>query len=214
MPRVSRDASEQARWWYRHYAHRYDRANLGIPGDTAFYARLCAAERVVEIGAGTGRVTLAVAGGAARVFAVEREPTMLVHARRATPGLPVQLLLADARCLPIASGTVTRVLLPYRTLQQVGDETARRVVLAEARRVLSPQGILALDTWHGPVERRSDRLPWIEQVSPVDVERALRDGGFERIQVWGGFNGEAVMDACRTRVWVAHVSAGTASHSC
>ncbi|MDH5490867.1 MAG: class I SAM-dependent methyltransferase, partial [Myxococcales bacterium] len=60
---------------------------------------LLAGARVVEVGAGTGRLTRLMLDGGAEVYAFEREASMLRLAREYAPG--ARFALADARRLPV-----------------------------------------------------------------------------------------------------------------
>jgi ubiquinone/menaquinone biosynthesis C-methylase UbiE len=73
----------------------------------ALAARLpIAGARLLEVGAGTGRVTRLLARAGARVVAFDRSPAMLAIARAQVDreGLAVALALADAAALPVAGG--------------------------------------------------------------------------------------------------------------
>jgi ubiquinone/menaquinone biosynthesis C-methylase UbiE len=98
--------------------------------------------RVLEVGAGTGRIGGAfVAAGDAYVgvdVSWERLRRFSAHAPAA--GAPPQLVQADGADLPFAAATFDAVLLA----QVLGAVRGWRQVLAEARRVLRPWGGLAL----------------------------------------------------------------------
>ncbi len=63
---------------------------------------------VADVGAGTGRVSLLLAGRAKRLVLVERAPAMLAVAQRklAALGVAAELHEADARALPLADASV------------------------------------------------------------------------------------------------------------
>ena len=75
-----RPPADRARRWYQSNAGRYDRRHPGLPGDADFYAALARDARVLEVGAGTGRITAALAGVARLVVAVDNAPAMLALA--------------------------------------------------------------------------------------------------------------------------------------
>jgi SAM-dependent methyltransferase len=102
---------------------------------------------VLEIGAGTGRVTIDLARSGRRVIAVERDPELAARlaARIAADELPVEVVEADARALA-ADRLGSRVPLaigPMHVIQAV-DAEPRRELLAAAARCLAPGGTLAL----------------------------------------------------------------------
>ena len=59
-------------------------------------AELSAGQNVVEIGAGCGSLTLALASAGCRVLAIETDERLLPPLAEATAGLPVEILHADA----------------------------------------------------------------------------------------------------------------------
>jgi SAM-dependent methyltransferase len=98
--------------------------------------------RVLEVGCGTGRLTAALAGREqSRVWAVDSSPEMLAVARERV-GPRVGVRRADAETLPFRAGWFERVVM--RLVIHLLD---RPRALAEARRVLSPGGRLAIATF-------------------------------------------------------------------
>lgn len=98
--------------------------------------RLGAAGRAVDVGAGTGDLTFALArasGPGALVIALDLSKGMLDMARRRGP---VRALLASAGSLPFADGSLDRVVTGF-TVRNVADLPG---ALREFRRVLRPGG--------------------------------------------------------------------------
>lgn len=102
-------------------------------------------DRVVDLGAGTGLLTLALAPRVEHVVAVDASRAMLArlneHARRAELG-NVTPLLADLRSLPLADETATLVVSNYAFHHL--DDRSKELALSEARRVLAPGGRLVV----------------------------------------------------------------------
>jgi SAM-dependent methyltransferase len=105
-------------------------------------ARAAPGGRVLELGAGAGRLTAAFLDAGLEVTAVERDPAMLA-ALRARVGARAQVVAADVSALPPlpAAGLV---VLPSSLLNELPDAAARRRVLTGAARRCRPDGHVAL----------------------------------------------------------------------
>jgi SAM-dependent methyltransferase len=100
---------------------------------------------VLDVGAGTGRVALALARAGHAVIALDRDPQLLatLSARARAERLDVETILADAREFALAR-PVALCLVPMQTIQLLDGAPARMAFLRCARRALSPGGRLAL----------------------------------------------------------------------
>jgi SAM-dependent methyltransferase len=97
---------------------------------------------VLDVGAGTGRVTLALARAGIEVIALDIDPRLLDALAHRAKGLPVQMLVADARALP-PGPPVSLVVVPMQTLQLLGGAEGRAAFLLAARKRLAPGGLVA-----------------------------------------------------------------------
>ncbi len=97
---------------------------------------------VLDVGAGTGRVTLDLARTGAEVIALDIEPRLLEALARRARGLPVQTLAADARALPPGS-PVSLIVVPMQTLQLLEGPAGRAAFLRAAHARLRPGGLVA-----------------------------------------------------------------------
>ena len=96
-------------------------------------------QMVVDLCTGTGSSALRLARAGARVIGADFSGGMLREARRKSAGCRgLQWVQADARALPISSGSVDRVTCSY-AMYELSD-TVRQVVLQEVIRVLKPEG--------------------------------------------------------------------------
>src|SRR4249920_7709 len=85
---------------------------------------------VLDVGAGTGRVTLDLAGAGAPVVALDAEgPLLEALAHRAT-GLPVETVVGDARELALGDRRFALVLVPMQTIQLLGGPRGRAAFLS------------------------------------------------------------------------------------
>ncbi len=150
------DAFERRRLSFGSTASGYDRYRPGYPiaavrwslGDPADGVRL----RVVDLGAGTGRLGRAVADLGHEVTAVEPDPGMRAVAERVLPG---RVLAGQAEAIPLPEGSADAVVAgqAYHWFDPL-------VALPEIGRVLVPGGTMAA-VWN----MRDDRVPWVRELS-------------------------------------------------
>ncbi|MBM9503489.1 class I SAM-dependent methyltransferase [Actinacidiphila acididurans] len=105
--------------------------------------------RVLDLGAGTGKLTAALVALGADVIAVEPDPAMLAELRRSLPG--VRALSGSAEAIPLPDASVDAVLagnaMHWFDMAVAGPEIAR---------VLAPGGVLA-----GLWNLMDDRVEWV-----------------------------------------------------
>lgn len=136
------------------YAPFYDWENAQTLGrrDVAFWRTIArrTGGRVLELGCGTGRVTLPLARAGVRLVGVDRSAPMLLRAQRRisrsrlaqTP----RLVRADIRTLPFAAqAPFDLVIAPYGILQSLVRESDLRDTLGSVARVLKRGGTLGVD---------------------------------------------------------------------
>jgi len=100
-------------------------------------ADLAAAQRVLDLGCGTGGFALAIAQHIqAQVIGVDVAPHLLRYAVARSRALPILWILGHAEALPLADQTVDRVLMSL-ILHQIAH---RERAIQEVYRVLRPGG--------------------------------------------------------------------------
>ena len=97
---------------------------------------------MLDVGAGTGRVTLDLAAGGVSVVALDVDAALLEALEHRAAGLPVETIVADARELALGR-RVSLVLVPMQTLQLLGGPRGRAAFLRRALAHLEPGGLLA-----------------------------------------------------------------------
>lgn len=128
---------------------------------------------VLELGAGTGRLTATFLRAANAVTAVDHHQEMLAALRAAHAGQGLEVLEADVTALPDGP-RVGLVALPASLLNELPDAAARRATLAGAGRRCRADGRVALHLlspwWLAALSGRSlGRLLTADGSSPVDV---------------------------------------------
>ena len=136
------------------YAPFYDWENARTVQrrDVAFWARLASAQdgRVLELGCGTGRITVPVARAGARVVGIDRSAEMLARGRqrlrRARLGQTARLVRGDIRALPFRRRPgFSLVMAPYGILQSLTREKDLAATLASVHAVLRRGGLFVID---------------------------------------------------------------------
>jgi len=118
-----------------------------------------AALDVLDLGAGTGKLTAVLTGLGHRVTAVEPDPAMLAELRVRVPG--VRALPGGAEDIPLPDASVDAVLVG-QAFHWFDQEKA----LPEIARVLRPGGVLA-GLWNSD----DDRVEWIAELGRISRSR-------------------------------------------
>jgi ubiquinone/menaquinone biosynthesis C-methylase UbiE len=135
------------------YAPFYDWENQRTIGrtDVPFWQQFAAERpgRVLELGCGTGRLSLPLARSGVDLVGVDRSAAMLVRAgtrrRRARLQRRLRLVRADIRSLPFVASSFGAVIAPYGVLQSLLTDGDLQAVLRSVARVLEPEGVLGID---------------------------------------------------------------------
>jgi ubiquinone/menaquinone biosynthesis C-methylase UbiE len=140
-------------------------------------------DRVVDLGAGTGLLALALAPRVQELIAVDISERMLerLDATAFADGLDnVETLVADLRRLPLDDESATLVVSNY-AFHHI-DDAGKELALAEARRILQPGGRLVIGDMMfslslEPRDRRLIREKVVAMLKrgPAGVVRILRN---------------------------------------
>jgi SAM-dependent methyltransferase len=135
------------------YAPFYDWENAQTLGkrDVPFWQRLALASKgpVLELGCGTGRVSMPLAREGVSVVGIDRSAEMLARAwkrrRRARKALSLHLIRGDIRHLPFEPETFPLVIAPYGILQSLLRERDLAATLQAVAGVLTARGTFGLE---------------------------------------------------------------------
>jgi ubiquinone/menaquinone biosynthesis C-methylase UbiE len=141
------------------YAPFYDWENARTLGrkDVPFWREIAAQAngRVLELGCGTGRITLPLTRAGISLVGVDRSERMLQRAARRLAALNrrqkgrirprPRLVRGDIRSLPFGEGQFKMVLAPYGILQSLLRDRDLTATLASVVRVLEPGGLFGVD---------------------------------------------------------------------
>jgi ubiquinone/menaquinone biosynthesis C-methylase UbiE len=159
--------------------------------------RAAGAQRLLEVGVGTGRITRPVMERGVRVAGIDLAPRMIARLREQLTArhTPPDLLYGDATRLPLRDGSFPAVLMVH-VLHLVADWKA---TIAEMRRVLAPEGVflhdvtnydVAANPWKESLDHRDELFAKYgvrprARPSADDIVGALRGGGgTQRIVVY------------------------------
>jgi len=154
-PRTPDDADLLLRGTRDHYEdaalYDFEYADRGV--DVVWYRRLAARSgakrRILEMGAGTGRITVPLLEEGHHVTALDKMPPMLelLQAKAAASGRGAGLavVVGDMTALPLAEQSFDLVIAPFNALQHLYTHEELLACFGEARRVLAPGGTFAFD---------------------------------------------------------------------
>lgn len=147
-----------------------------------------AAGPVLELGAGTGRVSLYLARQGFEIHALDRSEELLAElARRAAgAGLELATTAGDGRAI-VVEGSFAAVLAPMQFVHLLGGSDGRTEMLRSARGALTPGGVLAaavLSVRAEPTAQISALPPDVREIdgwvySSLPLELAAVDDGVE-----------------------------------
>jgi SAM-dependent methyltransferase len=156
---VNRDERRGRATSFADVADAYERARPGYPAEAVRWLAGEAPRDVVDLGAGTGKLTRVLVELGHRVTAVEPLAAMRSHLQAMAPAAAA--LEGSAEAIPVGDGSAD-VVVCAQAFHWFDHDAA----LPEIARVLRPEGGLAL-VWN----TRDDREPWVATLSDAVIGR-------------------------------------------
>lgn len=190
-------------------AERYDRGRPGYPAPAVRWLVGRETATVLELGAGTGKLTAELVAQGYDVHATEPDPEMLAVLRRRLPDVPASEAGAEEIPLPDRSVDVVVVGQAFHWFDH-------QLALPEIARVLRPGGALAT-AWN----HRNEQIPWVRKLWDLLGDQPMvRQGtdnatdalvqsglfGFvdrQDFPHWQSINRESILDLAASRSYVA-----------
>jgi ubiquinone/menaquinone biosynthesis C-methylase UbiE len=189
---------------YGALAETYDRARPSYPEDAATWLVGASPQRVLELGAGTGKLTELLVAAGHDVLAIDPAPEMLA------------LLAVRVPQASTAVGTAERIPAPSQSFDVVVCAESfhwfnHPVALDEIARVLRPEGTLAM-VWNF----RDEGIPWVKRLGriispetaqdlldPVHSSPLFDEVDETEFRFWQNLRKDGLLDLVRTRSSIA-----------
>jgi ubiquinone/menaquinone biosynthesis C-methylase UbiE len=182
-------------------AEAYDRGRPAYPADAVAWLAGGEARVVLELGAGTGKLTRELVDQGHAVFATDPDEAMLAVLRERVP--EVSAKVATAEEIPANDRSVDVVVVA-----QAFHWFDHEVALPEIARVLKPGGHVAL-VWNS----RDERIPWVRRMGAILGRQDLDTSSSERLvhsdlfgfmeetafKHWQEIDRETILDMARSR---------------
>ena len=158
----------------------YDLENRDFTPQGPFYLALAqqAGNPVLELGCGTGRITIPLARQGVEMTGLDIVPGMLEQARRKAADLPIRWVEADARTFHIPT-TFRLIYVTTGAFQHMLERVDQEALLARVRAHLAPDGLFAFDVGSPQIiGEMPEEQPWFtyadERMGEVRVSGTCR----------------------------------------
>jgi SAM-dependent methyltransferase len=183
----------------------YDAQNVWAADDDFFLALVGgrAESRVLDLGCGTGRLTLALAAAGHRVTGIDPDGAAVAAARRKPGAEGVVWVVGTSEQIPPGAG-FDAALMTAHVAQAIADEEMWRGTLDDLHAALVPGGLLAFDS------RDPGRRGW-ERWNPDDSRGTVTLPDGAEAEVWHEVAGveESGADDDAPDRWLVHLAEHT-----
>lgn len=191
---------------YDDWADIYDAVYADLTHDIDFYVELAreSGGPVLELGCGTGRISLAIAREGIAVTGIDISPRMIAVAqdKAARRGFSERCVFqsGDMAAVQLAE-RYPLVIMPFRSFQSMLTVEEQRQALARVRERLAPGGLFAMDTFNPDV----NSLVGDQASVAYHVKDVEREGGGTLV-VWGQNGWNPVTQVNDVRLIIEEVS--------
>ena len=171
---------------YDDWAGIYDEVYAELTHDIPFYVSQAQSTGgpVLELGAGTGRISIPIASQGIDVVGIDVSPKMieLANSKAAKLGLSTTCIFQTGDILDLElAERFALIILPYRSFQSVLNPVDQKKALNNIRKHLIADGLVVMDTFNPDIEQLADKHSVATPIHLMDVSR--KEGG--TIVVWG-----------------------------
>lgn len=188
------------------FADVYDEWYGDVSDTTATVAALfdlAKGRPVLELGVGTGRLALPLAGRGLSVVGIDASGAMLERLGAKDPDRSVAAVRADMAGLPLRSGCVGVAFAAFNTFFNLVDDRAQDACAAQVHAALMPDGVFAIEGFVPPPGGLTDGGVSVREIT---AERAVITVSHhvERTRTIRGQHIEFADRGVRMRPWVLH----------
>jgi ubiquinone/menaquinone biosynthesis C-methylase UbiE len=160
----------------RRYNAEYYDAITTQTDDIRFYNDfLSPGKSVLELGCGTGRVSLALADKASRLVGVDISDEMISRAREKNTALNVEFIQGDISSIQL-SEKFDLIIAPYRVMQALETDAQVAGLFSVIRRHLSSDGLAILNVFRPLYSKREMALNWRKEHETEFLRVTLSNG--------------------------------------
>jgi SAM-dependent methyltransferase len=153
-----------------------------MPADVPFYKSLVPSPeaRVLELGCGTGRVLVPLAGACGYIHGLDLSEAMIAMCRRKLEAAGIAATRARAEVKDITNFTLNQtfdlIIAPFRVLQNLAADAAVNGLFRCIRQHLKPEGSCILNVFRPKSDRETMRRGWCDDKEKLAWEAAVEGG--------------------------------------
>jgi len=166
-------------------------------------SRLANGHDVLELGVGTGRLALPLAGTGLRVVGIDASASMLAKLAAKPGAHRVETICADMAHLPLTERQFGVVFAAFNTFFNLTSSHDQQRCLEAVAQLVQPGGVLAIEGFVPPTEGLSDGGISVRDITPTTAVLSVSMVEHET-QVIRGHHIEISAAGNRMRPWMLH----------